>query len=200
MNNKQSKKIISIRTRLFLQVGAVVVVAVLLILSLNNFLLPTIYAKNEKHSMIDVKNEISTFDFNAGDYVSTEGNVLGKHAGHMNCTLGQSRGLGIALGRKMYVVSKNAETNTVVLGDKSDVMKKTVRANNLNLTATDSIPDSSRFTVKIRYGKSDTPASVTQTGEDEITAVFDEAVFAPAPGQSMVIYDGDTVIGGGIII
>ena len=70
MNNKQSKKIISIRTRLFLQVGAVVVVAVLLILSLNNFLLPTIYAKNEKRSMIDVKNEISTFDFNAGDYVS----------------------------------------------------------------------------------------------------------------------------------
>ena len=59
MNNKQSKKIISIRTRLFLQVGAVVVVAVLLILSLNNFLLPTIYAKNEKRSMIDVKNEIS---------------------------------------------------------------------------------------------------------------------------------------------
>ena len=70
MNNKQSKKIISIRTRLFLQVGAVVVVAVLLILSLNNFLLPTIYAKNEKRSMIDVKNEISAFDFNAGDYVS----------------------------------------------------------------------------------------------------------------------------------
>ena len=70
MNNKQSKKIISIRTRLFLQVGAVVVVAVLLILSLNNFLLPTIYAKNEKRSLIDVKNEISTFDVNAGDYVS----------------------------------------------------------------------------------------------------------------------------------
>ena len=144
--------------------------------------------------------EYANISFNAGDYVSTEGNVLGKHAGHMNCTLGQSRGLGIALGRKMYVVSKNAETNTVVLGDKSDVMKKTVRANNINLTATDSIPDSSRFTVKIRYGKIDTPASVTQTGEDEITAVFDEAVFAPAPGQSMVIYDGDTVIGGGIII
>lgn len=144
--------------------------------------------------------EYANISFNAGDYVSTEGNVLGKHAGHMKCTLGQSRGLGIALGRKMYVVSKNAETNTVVLGDKSDVMKKTVRANNINLTATDSIPDSSRFTVKIRYGKSDTPASVTQTGEDEITAVFDEAVFAPAPGQSMVIYDGDTVIGGGIII
>ena len=61
MNNKQSKKIISIRTRLFLQVGAVVVVAVLLILSLNNFLLPTIYAKNEKHSMIDVKNYKSPF-------------------------------------------------------------------------------------------------------------------------------------------
>lgn len=142
----------------------------------------------------------SDIGFHEGDYISTEGVFLGHHKGHMNYTVGQSRGLGIALGKKMYVVSKNSETNTVVLGSKNDVMKKIVKANKINLIADTTIPDNSRFTAKIRYGKNDMAACITQTGEDEITAVFDEAVSAPAPGQSMVIYDGDTVIGGGIII
>lgn len=139
-------------------------------------------------------------NFAVGDYVSTGGELLGKHTGHMNYTVGQSRGLGIALGKKMYVVSKCAENNVVVLGDKSDVMKREVKASKINLIADTSFPDNSRFTAKIRYGKNDMPAYVTQTGEDEITAVFDEPVSAPAPGQSLVIYDGDCVVGGGIII
>lgn len=139
-------------------------------------------------------------EFAKGKYVSVNGDYLGEHSGHMNYTIGQSRGLGIALGKKMYVVSKCAEKNEVVLGDKSDVMKKTVRAININLIADTSFPDNSRFTAKIRYGKNGTPALVTQTGEDEITAVFDEPVSAPAPGQSLVIYDGDCVVGGGIIV
>lgn len=67
MNKKADKKFISIRTRLFLQVGAVVFVAVLLILSLNNYLLPTIYAQNEKRTMVEVKTEIDGFDFAADD-------------------------------------------------------------------------------------------------------------------------------------
>lgn len=138
--------------------------------------------------------------FREGDYLSTDGKILGRHSGHMNYTPGQTRGLGIALGKKMYVVSKDAAANTVVIGDKADVMKKTVRARDINFLASDSIPDNSRFTVKIRYGKNDVAASVTQTGEDELCAVFDEPVAAPSPGQSMVIYDGDVVIGGGIII
>lgn len=75
-----------------------------------------------------------------------------------------------------------------------------MRAININLIADTSFPDNSRFTAKIRYGKNGTPALVTQTGEDEITAVFDEPVSAPAPGQSLVIYDGDCVVGGGIIV
>lgn len=134
-----------------------------------------------------------------GQYTDKDGNVLGSHRGHIHYTLGQTRGLGIALGRPMYVLSKDASTNTVVLGDREDVFKKTVKARDINLTAASSLEKGERLSVKIRYGKAAASALVTQTAEDELTAVFDEAVPSPAPGQSMVIYDGDTVIGGGII-
>lgn len=139
------------------------------------------------------------YDFREGDYVDINGNYLGKHSGHMNYTPGQGRGLGIALGKHMYVVSKNAENNTVVLGDKSDIMKKEVRASGINFMASGDLSSPERLSAKIRYGKSDTPALVYRSGEDEITAVFDEAVTAPAAGQSLVVYDGDTVVCGGTI-
>ena len=98
----------------------------------------------------------------------------------------------------MYVLGKNAETNTVVLGEKESVFKKTVKAKGVNLIACDTL-GRERLEVKIRYGKSAAPATVYFSGEDEICAEFDEAVSAPAPGQSLVIYDGDTVVGGAVI-
>ncbi len=133
-----------------------------------------------------------------GDFVDKDGNVLGTHIGQRNFTIGQSRGLGIALGRRMYVLGKDSATNRVVLGDEGDLYKTEVRAVGIRLW--DSLESERRLSVKLRYTRTENTAVVWQSGEDEITARFDEPVRAPAPGQSMVLYDGDCVIGGGFII
>lgn len=134
----------------------------------------------------------------AGDFVDPSGNVLGRHIGQRNFTIGQSRGLGIALGRRMYVLSKDAAGNRVTLGDESELYKTVVRATGIRLW--DSLETERRLSVKLRYTRTENTATVWQSGEDEITARFDEPVRAPAPGQSMVLYDGDCVVGGGFII
>jgi len=134
-----------------------------------------------------------------GKYLSKDGAFLGENEGQICYTPGQGSGLGIALGHKVFVLSKDAETNTVVLGEREDVMKKEVRAENISFMAADDLDRPERLTAKIRYGKNDTAATVCRTGEDEITAVFDEPVFAPAAGQSLVVYDGDIIVCGGVI-
>ncbi len=139
-------------------------------------------------------------DFKKGNYTDTAGNLLGTHSGHICYTPGQSRGLGIALGKKMYVISKNADNNTVILGNKCDVMKKTVKAKNVNFLAGDDFSSPLVLEAKIRYTAKPTAAKIFRSGEDEITAIFREEVSAPAPGQSLVIYDGDTVVAGGEIV
>jgi len=139
-------------------------------------------------------------EFKKGSYTDAEGNLLGTHSGHICYTPGQSRGLGIALGKKMYVISKNAENNTVVLGDKCDVMKRTVKARSINFLAGDDLSSPQVLEAKIRYSARPSAAEIFRSGEDEITAIFREAVSAPAPGQSLVIYDGDTVVAGGEIV
>ncbi len=132
-----------------------------------------------------------------GDFVDCDGNILGCHTGQRNFTVGQSRGLGIALGRKMYVLAKDASLNRVVLGDEPLLYRTEVRAVGIRLW--DSLESRRRLGVKLRYTRYESAAVVWRSGEDEITARFDEPVRAPAPGQSMVLYDGDAVIGGGII-
>lgn len=132
-----------------------------------------------------------------GSFIDAVGNVLGSHTGQRNFTIGQSRGLGIALGRRMYVLRRDAAKNEVTLGDEAELFRREVRAAGIRLNW--DFPAGTRFSVKIRYSQAMYQASVTRTGEDEVTAVFDEPVRAPAPGQSMVLYDGDTLVGGGII-
>lgn len=132
-----------------------------------------------------------------GSFVDEAGNILGSHIGQRNFTIGQSRGLGIALGRRMYVLRRDAEKNEVTLGGEGALFRREVRATGIRLNW--DFPAGTRFSVKLRYSQSSYAAALTQTGEDEITAVFDEPVRAPAPGQSMVLYDGDTLVGGGII-
>lgn len=132
-----------------------------------------------------------------GRFVDEQGRFLGEHIGQRNFTVGQSRGLGIALGRRMYVLCRNAERNEVTIGDEAGLFCRSVKASNIRLTF--DIPDNTRLSVKIRYSQSLHTAAITRTGDDEITALFDDAVRAPAPGQSMVLYDSDTLVGGGII-
>lgn len=135
----------------------------------------------------------------AGNYVDENGKILGAHLGHQCYTIGQRKGLNISLGKHAFVLQKNPHDNTVVLGDEDTLFKKTVKAKGINLIACDSLDSPERLSAKVRYGKDAVPATVFRSGEDELTAVFDEAVRAPAKGQSLVLYDGDTLVGGGTI-
>lgn len=140
-----------------------------------------------------------------GKYLSPDGLVLGSHMGHMCYTIGQRKGLGIALGRHMFVLSKNAENNTVILGDEADLWKTSLKVGRLNLIGCDSLSDVSRdgrFTVKIRYAHKGASATVTQT-EDGASVTFDEPQRAVSPGQFAVLYTEDEhgirAVGGGEI-
>ena len=134
-----------------------------------------------------------------GNYVDMQGKVLGKHKGIIHYTVGQRKGLGIALGQPMFVHSKSAETGNVVLCKNEELFSKTLTASNINLIACDSIESPLKVTAKARYHQIPASATVVQIAPDKIRVDFDEPVRAISPGQSVVIYDGDVVIGGGFI-
>ena len=134
-----------------------------------------------------------------GNYVDMQGNVLGKHRGIIHYTVGQRKGLGIALGQPMFVHSKNAATNDVVLCKNEELFSKTLTASNINLIACDKLDTPVKVCAKTRYHQIPAPATVIQTDANTIRVDFDEPVRAISPGQSVVLYDGDTVIGGGFI-
>lgn len=135
----------------------------------------------------------------AGDYIDEDGNILGKHKGVIHYTIGQRKGLGISMGRHIFVTKKDAASNTVTLGDEDRLFTDTVVLRNINLIPFDKIEGKIDLMAKIRYRHPECDAVAEQTGPDEITLKFAEPQRAPAPGQSAVLYDGDVVIGGGII-
>ena len=134
-----------------------------------------------------------------GNFVDEDGRVLGRHAGMIHYTVGQRKGLGIALGEPMYVKSKNASDNTVTLCRNDALFTKHLDADRINLIAANRLDAPIRAQVKIRSAHTPAPAIVTQTGPDSLHVEFDLPQRAIAPGQSVVVYDGDVVIGGGII-
>ena len=134
-----------------------------------------------------------------GDILDLEGKVLGRHKGHVRYTLGQRRGLGVALNDPAYVCAKDPLRNTITLGSESSLYSKTLVADRINLIACESMEKPMRVKVKTRYLQTESPATAIQSGEDEIRIEFDEGQRALTPGQSAVLYDGDYVVGGGII-
>ena len=138
-------------------------------------------------------------DYPAGDFVDESGKVLGRHAGQIAYTIGQRRGLGVSGGRRLYVCGKDRQANTVLLGDNERLFTRRLRAKNINLIPWDSLPGPIRCRARIRYKHAEQPATVTQTGPDEIEVVFDQPQRAITTGQAVVLYDGDTVLGGGTI-
>ncbi|MFT4525930.1 MAG: tRNA-specific 2-thiouridylase [Bacteroidia bacterium] len=133
-----------------------------------------------------------------GDFVSTSGEVLGKHKGYPFYTVGQRKGLEIALGEPMYVTDIQPDSNTVVLGKQEDLMGSEMTVKGLNLQKYASLPDEMDALTKVRYKHNGAPSLVKQVGE-EVQVKFLEEVSAIAPGQSAVFYEGDDVIGGGFI-
>lgn len=124
---------------------------------------------------------------------------IGKHSGYINYTIGQRRGLNIALGKPVYVSRIDAQNNTVYVDDEPGLYNSVFTCNELNMQKFGSIPSSMKAKVKIRYKDAGSTAIIEQTGEDEMKIVFDEPKKSITPGQSAVFYEGNDVIGGGII-
>ena len=137
-----------------------------------------------------------------GKFVDVGGNELGTHQGYPFYTVGQRKGLGIALGEPMYVTKILPQTNTVVLGRMDDLIKNGMTVGQVNMMKYDRIPEAGlESTTKIRYKDRGTLATLTPGGAPDRVAVdFHANVRGVAPGQSAVFYEGDDVIGGGIIL
>ena len=135
-----------------------------------------------------------------GSYVDIEGNYLGEHNGVIRYTLGQRKGLGIALGKPAFVIDKNSETNVVVLGDEKYLFKKCVEVKNVNFIPFDKLKEKLRVNAKLRYRHTEQPAYIIPNGEDRVIIEFDEPQRAPSSGQAAVFYDGDIIVGGGTIV
>ncbi len=134
-----------------------------------------------------------------GNFVDADGNVLGTHKGIIKYTIGQRKGLGLALKQPMYVCSKDVENNEVMLGTNNDLFARDLDVYDFNWIAFDVPSEPIRAQVKIRYRQKEQWATVTPTGEKTVHIEFDEPQRAITSGQAAVLYDGDIVIGGGTI-
>ncbi len=135
-----------------------------------------------------------------GNFVSVDGKILGRHKGITHYTVGQRKGLGIALGHPVFVTEIRPETNEVVLGENEDAFATELYADHLNFMSLPDIRDEVVLKAKIRYSHAGSMCRVKRTGEDEIRCEFLEPVRAVTPGQAVVLYEGDYVAGGGTII
>ena len=137
--------------------------------------------------------------FESGNFTDVNGNVVGTHKNQIFYTVGQRRGLGVTFGKPVFVCGKNAAENTVILGENKDLMKTEILVRDVNLISVPELNEPFRGTAKLRYSQK--AASVTvYPDECGLRLVFDEPQRAPAAGQAAVIYDGDYVFGGGVIV
>ncbi len=138
-------------------------------------------------------------EFKKGNFIDTNGNILGRHQGLERYTIGQRKGLGIALGAPMFVGAKNIADNTVTLCSDRELYSHTLTASSLNFLVDTPLDTPVRLEAKIRYRHTPAIATVQKIDEDRLSVCFDIPQRAISPGQSVVLYDGDTVVGGGII-
>ena len=134
-----------------------------------------------------------------GDIVDTDGKVLGRHNGIWNYTIGQRKGLGIAAPRPLYVISLDVPGNRVVVGYEEKTVNTVVRAGQINWVSVEDLPSGIHASAKIRSTGTPVACEVSLDSQDRLCAVFDTPVKAATPGQSLVIYDNDKVLCGGII-
>ena len=132
--------------------------------------------------------------------MTPDGKILGKHKGIIHYTVGQRKGLGLALGYPAFVLEIRPETDEVVIGTYEESLTHTLRANELNFMSVEDLTEPMRVFAKIRYNHKGAWCTVEKTGEDEIICTFDEPIRAVTPGQAVVLYDGEYVLGGGTIL
>ena len=135
-----------------------------------------------------------------GNFVNTKGEILGTHEGITHYTVGQRRGLGLPMGHRVFVLEIRPETNEVVIGENEDVFSNRLTCRNLNWMAIEDLGDQEmRVSAKIRYSHKGALCTIRKIGEDRVECVFDEPQRAATPGQAVVFYDGEYVVGGGTI-
>ncbi len=139
-------------------------------------------------------------DIPEGSIVTTEGKVVGKHRGYPFFTIGQRRGIGVGLGKPMYVVDLVPERNLVIIGEKHQLMAHGLEATGLNLMKYARLEKPLHAHIKIRYNDAGAPGTVYQTGADRIRVEFDEPRRAVTPGQSVVFYQAEQIVGGAYIL
>lgn len=139
-------------------------------------------------------------EYPAGPFLDTSGNVLGTHQGIIHYTVGQRRGLGVSSSQgRLYVQQVRPEDNAVVLGDNASLFRRTLTARELNLIPMEHLEAPLKVWAKVRYRMAPQPAVLEQTGPDTALVTFEQPQRAITPGQSVVFYDGDLVVGGAVI-
>lgn len=138
--------------------------------------------------------------FPDGDFVTLDGKILGRHKGIIKYTIGQRKGLGLALPAPMYVYEKNVGENRVILTDEKSLFSDTLTADNVNFIPFDRLDRPMRVMAKVRYKQPEQFAVIEQTDSDRVCVRFEEKQRAIAKGQSVVFYDGEYVVGGGRIV
>jgi tRNA-specific 2-thiouridylase len=135
----------------------------------------------------------------AGEMVTTDGKVIGEHAGVHNFTVGQRKGLGVATGSPLYVIQIKNDTRQVVVGKDEELYSRSVVTRRVNLISTAELAEPMSVAVKIRHKHQPAPATIEAAGADAVRVTFDDPQRAITPGQAAVFYDGDIVVGGGWI-
>lgn len=134
-----------------------------------------------------------------GFFVDTKGNILGRHKGIVHYTIGQRKGLGIALGKPMYVVGIDAKKDIVILGEDKDVFSQEMIVEDLNYILIDKLQEPMEVGVKIRYTAREAAATIIPMVDGRVRVRFKDPQRAITPGQAAVFYEGNNVVGGGII-
>ena len=136
----------------------------------------------------------------SGDFVDESGKVLGTHKGIIRYTVGQRKGLGLALPHPMYVKEKNLDENKVILCENESLFSKELYAKNINLITCDRIEKPIKIKARVRYNQPEQDATVEQIDDNTLHIVFDKPQRAISKGQAVVLYDSDVVVGGGTIV
>lgn len=136
----------------------------------------------------------------AGNFVTADGRLLGRHKGITHYTVGQRKGLNLALGSPVFVTAIRPETNEIVLGGAEDVLADSLICNRLNFMSREDVREPLPVLAKIRYNHKGTPCVLERSGEEELRCHFQQPVRAVTPGQAVVFYENDCVLGGGTII
>lgn len=136
----------------------------------------------------------------AGNFVSLDGRVLGKHKGIIHYTVGQRKGLNLSMGHPVFVQEIRPETNEVVIGNSEDVFSNQLYANNINFMSIEDLDGEMTVDAKIRYSHKGAKCKIRKMDSDIIECTFEEPQRAITPGQAVVFYDGELVVGGGTIL